>query len=148
MAQTEQFHHNSTQTEQVTHIITPAEKAAHTITPAEQADHTTTPAEQADHNLKHNTINNNTLTGKINHNHQQTSTTTEKVEHTKHITTDTPNTSTIATNPITHNTPEVTDDDIRNRFIKLSNVMQRPLSTEEIAWLKNTVPNLTEQQII
>ena len=65
MTQTEQIHHNSTQTEQVEHIITPAEKAAYTISPAEQANHTTTPAEQADHNLKHNTINNNTLTGKI-----------------------------------------------------------------------------------
>ena len=100
--------------------------------------------EQADQNI----INNNTLTEEVDHNHQQTTTPTEQVEHTKHITAHTPDTSTTTTNLTTHNTPEVTDDDIRIRFTKVSNVMQCPLSTEEIACFKKVIPNPTEQQIV
>ena len=134
-----QTHHNST--EQVEHITIPAEKAVTTTPPAEQADKTTEPTEQAGNN----TINNNISTEKVDHNHQQIATPTAEVEHT---TTYTINYSTLNTNTTTHNTPEVTDDDIRIRYKKYSNVKQQPLSAGEIACFKRMCPNPTEEDII
>ena len=129
------------QTRQVEHITTPAEKAATTTPPAEQADKTTEPTEQAGNN----TINNNISTEKVDHNHQQIATPTAEVEHT---TTYTINYSTLNTNTTTHNTPEVTDDDIRIRYKKYSNVKQQPLSADKIACFKRLCPNPTEEDII
>ena len=114
-----QIHHNST--EQVEHITIPAEKAVTTTPPAEQANKTTEPTEQVGNN------------------------TTAEVEHT---TTYTINNSTLNTNTTTHNTPEVTDDDIRIRYKKYSNVKQQPLSANEIACFKRICPNPTEEDII
>ena len=139
ITQTAQVHLNST--EQVEHITTPAEKAASTTPPAEQADQTITPAEQA----YNNTTNNNTSTAKVDYNHQQTISPTAQVEHTTTCTTSsyTPN-----NNTTTHNIPEVTDDDIRINYKKLSNVMQRPLSAEEITHFKRIMPNPNEEEIV
>ena len=114
-----QTHHNST--EQVEHITIPAEKADTTTPPAEQADKTNEPTQQVGNN------------------------TTAEVEHT---TTYTINNSTPNTNTTTHNTPEVTDDDIRIRYKKYSNVKQQPLSAEEIAFFKMKCPNPTKEDII
>ncbi len=136
---TAQIHHNST--EQVLHITTPAEKAATTTPSAEQADKTTEPTEQSGNN----TINNNISTEKVDHNHQQIATPTAEVEHT---TTYTINNSTLNTNTTTHNTPEVTDDDIRIRYKKFTNVLQRPLNADDIAFFKRKCPNPTEEDII
>ena len=116
-------------------------KAATTTPPAEQADKTTEPTEQAGNN----TINNNISTEKVDHNHQQIATPTAEVEHT---TTYTKNSSSPNTNITTHNTPEVTDDDIRIRYKKYSNVKQQPLSAGEIACFKRICPNPTEEDII
>ena len=136
---TAQFHHNSA--EQVEHIATPAEKAATTTLPAEQADKTTASAEQA----SNNTIDNNISTKKVDHNHLQIATPTAEVEHTKAYT---ENYSTPNTNNTTHNTPEVTDDDIRIRYKKFTNVLQRPLNADDIAFFKRKCPNPTEEDII
>ena len=136
---TAQFHHNSA--EQVEHITTPAEKAATTTLPAEQADKTTASAEQAGNN----TIDNNISTKKVDHSHQQIATPTTEIEHTKAYT---KNSSTPNTNTTTHNTPEVTDDDIRIRYKKLANVMQRPLNADEIAFSKIHCPNPTEEYVV
>ena len=94
---------------------------------------------------KINTTNNNTSTAKVDYNHQQTISPTAQVEHT---TACTKSSSTPNTNTTTHNIPEVTDDDIRIKYKKVSNVMQRPLSAEELAYFKNNIPNPTEQQIV
>ena len=136
---TAQFHHNSA--EQVEHITTPAEKAATTTLPAEQADKTTASAEQAGNN----TIDNNISTKKVDHSHQQIATPTTEIEHTKAYT---KNSSTPNTNTTTHNTPEVTDDDIRIRYKKFTNVLQRPLNADDIAFFKRHCPNPTEEDII
>ena len=136
---TAQFHHNSA--EQVEHIATPAEKAATITLPAEQADKTTASAEQA----SNNTIDNNISTKKVDHNHLQIATPTAEVEHTKAYT---ENYSTPNTNNTTHNTPEVTDDDIRIRYKKFTNVLQRPLNADDIAFFKRKCPNPTEEDII
>ncbi len=116
---TAQIHHDST--EQVEHTTIPAEKAVTTTRPAEQADKTTEPTEQVGNN------------------------TTAEVEHT---TTYTINNSTLNTNTTTHNTPEVTDDDIRIRYKKFTNVLQRPLNADDIAFFKRKCPNPTEEDII
>ena len=89
--------------------------------------------------------NNNISTEKVDHNHQQIATPTAEVEHT---TTYTINYSTLNTNTTTHNTPEVTDDDIRIKYKKYSNVKQQPLSANEIACFKRIRPNPTEEDII
>ena len=136
---TAQFHHNSA--EQVEHIATPAEKAATTTLPAEQADKTTASAEQA----SNHTIDNSISTKKVDHNHLQIDTPTAEVEHTKAYT---ENYSTPNTNNTTHNTPEVTDDDIRIRYKKFTNVLQRPLNADDIAFFKRKCPNPTEEDII
>ena len=59
----------------------------------------------------------------------------------QNITTNTNNPATLTTiNPTTPNTSEVTDEDIRRIYTKLSTVMKHPLSTDEVAWFKEKDP--------